>query len=513
MIRLADMSDPRKSSGTDNENGLPRRRIAAWSSSGVMLVSALVVVVSCVRLASGRSFTHDESLTWLSYVHLPFGDLIAHKETYTNNHMLNSILMKWSEAAFGSGELALRLPNLLGLLIFLVYGALLFRQFGHVIGTLTYICLCYTAGVMEFFSLARGYGLSFGFIFMAQFHAGRSLVTAGPRHALLTHAALVLAVLSSFVVLQYAVALVVVIPLVVRLLPEQAVAAPAVLKRAVRIHGMLLPLTVLALWEPVRRVVHENEFEFGRDGFLDGTFSSLAYAAFPSRHITSVDVYRLWFFFLFTTALAVAYFLVQRFGRNRSAHGDQPERIQSMLAWGVLPGAMVVMGMQHTILGTPYPEARFCMFLLPLFIVCMGALGAIAARNGLFWPACALLAWASFSSVRTFIERTNMRTSIEWQYDMDTKSIMEAVGGDLTKQRHALGTATIGHPWLLMPTVDYYRRTHRLHSLRPAHRNGPAWTEDYLVLADSMLAGFDSSCYVGMGHYPNAGLWLYRKGQ
>ena len=69
--------------------------------------------------ANMASFTHDESFTYLNYPHQSFIDIISFNDWYTNNHILNSLFIKYSEQLFGNSELALRLPNLLLLLVYM----------------------------------------------------------------------------------------------------------------------------------------------------------------------------------------------------------------------------------------------------------------------------------------------------------------------------------------------------------------------------------------------------------
>ena len=477
----------------------------------LMVLSALGILVFTVLKAYKCSFTHDESLTWSRYVHLPFSDLLSHKESFTNNHMLNSILMKWTESAFGSSELALRLPNLLALVIYLIYGALLVRPFGPVLDTLSYVCLCYGANIMELFGLARGYGLSYCFMMMAQYHAWRSLVTGRPLHVVLMHAGLVLAVLSSFVVLQYAAALVVVLPLVALMAPPVSGEGGRSFLRAMKAHAVLVPLSVLAVWEPLRRVSIGNKFDFGGGhGFFEDTFTSLTYSAFPAISITSTDALWIWYVFLSASVLVIGYFTFERSRKRPQA--EWPGHLPSMLAWGALLGTMLVIVVQHAVLGTQYPVARFGKFLFPLAVLATGALASGAARYRLFWPTAALMAWAAFASVRTFCLRTTFTTSNEWQYDMDTKAIMRVIRHDLLGQGTETAPVTLGHPWLLGPTIGYYKATWSMHRLQPGQfGEGSSYNEDYLVMADSMLAGFDSSLYHNAGHFENASLWLYRK--
>lgn len=494
----------------DGTLGVRLRRICERLSIPVMVLSALGVLTFTMLKAGRCSFTHDESITWLEFVHLPFGDLLAHKASSTNNHMLNTMLMKWSEALFGNCELALRIPNLLALVVYLVYGALLLRPFGPIIGPLMYVCLCYATDIVELFGLARGYGLSFGFMLMALYHAWRSLATGSVAHVALMHAALILSVLSSFVTLQYAVVLVCLIPVVVILSPGRGKDGLRRFKRAIGANALILPFSVLAVWEPLWRLSTGNEFEFGGNrGLFGNTFASLMFAAFPAVSFNDPLLRVSWYGFLVTCAGVLVYTVRVRYGSAPSDHGHG--NLLQLLAFGALPGTMIVIVAQHMLLGTPYPEARFSKFLFPLALLFVAASAKLASRHRLFWPTTLVLCCGAAASVKVFAGRSTFHSSDEWQYDMDTNLIVSAIQQDRSGNSSDRGQVTMGYAWLLAPTIDYYRLTKRLDRIPPAHRKGPTYNEDYLILADSMLVHMDRSRYETIGHYDNASWWLFRR--
>lgn len=104
---------------------------------------------------------YDEAITFMVYVQR--GESLPGQGFWSaNNHVLNSILIWCSYHLFGTGEIALRLPNLLA---FLPFAYFLFK-----IGVLIkckyirwsfWLVLLTSHFFIEFFSLARGYGLSF----------------------------------------------------------------------------------------------------------------------------------------------------------------------------------------------------------------------------------------------------------------------------------------------------------------------------------------------------------------
>ena len=94
----------------------------------IIILIGLSVLSFIITKSNVASFTHDESVTYNRYVNQSYYNLIFHTDPYTNNHLLNTILIKTSEKLFGSSELALRLPNILLLIVFFIYTFLLFRK-------------------------------------------------------------------------------------------------------------------------------------------------------------------------------------------------------------------------------------------------------------------------------------------------------------------------------------------------------------------------------------------------
>lgn len=107
---------------------------------------------------------HDESATFFHYIQchnfLPF-----HAHWDANNHVLNSALSTGFYELFGKSVFVLRLANVLS---FLLYAWYAFRISGRLntstIRILTFLALVTAQFLLEFFGLARGYGLSMAFL-------------------------------------------------------------------------------------------------------------------------------------------------------------------------------------------------------------------------------------------------------------------------------------------------------------------------------------------------------------
>lgn len=122
----------------------------------------ILLLIYIVYRAYYLSFTHDEAISyWL---------ISGQKEyTYTaNNHLLNTYLMGVSQSFFGKSEIALRLPNVLSFVLFGLGLYLIFKREKRVLlFSFSFLFILLNPFMLEFFSLARGYGLSIGFFTMS----------------------------------------------------------------------------------------------------------------------------------------------------------------------------------------------------------------------------------------------------------------------------------------------------------------------------------------------------------
>src|SRR4051812_43592818 len=87
------------------------------SAKRVSLVLLSAVFLLCFYRAATQSLTIDESFTFLRYVNVSFTEALA--EYSANNHVLQSLLMRVCRKLLGRSELVLRLPTLLGCVLFL----------------------------------------------------------------------------------------------------------------------------------------------------------------------------------------------------------------------------------------------------------------------------------------------------------------------------------------------------------------------------------------------------------
>ena len=112
--------------------------------------------------------TYDEATTYLNYL---TGDpLYVLNFVSTNNHFLNTLLARIFCFFGGNAEWVLRLPSLLGYVLYLVFSFLIVNKLSNkIIAAAGFLLLNFNPYVMDFFGLCRGYGLSLGLLMAAFF--------------------------------------------------------------------------------------------------------------------------------------------------------------------------------------------------------------------------------------------------------------------------------------------------------------------------------------------------------
>ncbi len=135
--------------------------------TAIFLIASLLAFTLVLIRAKTTPFTHDETATFFFIVqnghYMPY---YAHLDT--NNHILNSALAHLSYSIFGSSKFALRLPNLIFFLLLLVGLYRIFKNIQKPIAKIVLLALfIFSYNWFTFFSVCRGYGISFASAVMA----------------------------------------------------------------------------------------------------------------------------------------------------------------------------------------------------------------------------------------------------------------------------------------------------------------------------------------------------------
>lgn len=129
----------------------------------VALLMGLMAWLLIIYKAAIIPVTHDEVATMVHYLNFSTWEIMMYPDPWPNNHILNTLLAKYSMAIFGVEQWSARLPNVLSFLLYF-YAAfricrMLFSQ--EILLFLSGIVLFIANPfLLDFFSLCRGYGMS-----------------------------------------------------------------------------------------------------------------------------------------------------------------------------------------------------------------------------------------------------------------------------------------------------------------------------------------------------------------
>jgi hypothetical protein len=160
-------------SGKEHPIGEDQMKTDTLRLKTTVIYLAVLVGVCLVIYVGLRSalipLTHDEASTFSGFIGDGWWRVFDLDQV--SNHFLNTWMEKICFALFGNHEFVLRIPSLIGLILYLTYGfrtiSFLQRQLLVIPGFVTFALNPY---VLDFFSLARGYGLALGCLVASLFY-------------------------------------------------------------------------------------------------------------------------------------------------------------------------------------------------------------------------------------------------------------------------------------------------------------------------------------------------------
>lgn len=458
--------------------GIRQQQIA---SKGYFCLSILLIVyVACRSAAVG--FTHDESL---SYTIIRGND----SQVFTaNNHWLNTALMYLFSKIFGYSEPVLRLPNVISFIVYLWFIHRIFREFCVDLKALVISAplLLLNPFMLDFFGLARGYGLGMCFFtvslyyFLAYFTREQSpgrlawMVISGvccvyANYAFLTA---VLALHGASLICCFRVHREKWMQLGIFYLAEATLLVPAI-------------LNILFLSE-------KNELYAGgeRHVFHDTLKSVISFSYSYGDDVAGITL-------VVCAVMGIALLAGMMLLRNRAL--DFMKILVLLLI--VIPTVL------HYAIGMNYPKDRaaiYWMIVTGIFVLL--AAGQVWRTYGnllLRWIFVTVFGALTVFQVINFILNFSLDQTIIWKYDSDVKNAMTLVRKNLGDKE-----SSIGINWLLEPSVNYYRETKHIDRLKPATRDGVAAAYDYYLVFGEDLPQLAGRRTETIRHYPSSDLYL-----
>ncbi|HMQ49868.1 MAG TPA: hypothetical protein PKA00_20580 [Saprospiraceae bacterium] len=421
-----------------------------------IFVMGLLVFLYCLARVFWLSMTHDESATVINFVARPVGLILSNDPPSANNHLLNTLLIK-AFITIHNTPFWVRLPNLLSVLLYLFFSYKLLRllfedQYMQIAG---FVLLISNHYLIEYFSLARGYGLSLGFLMAALYGLTHYLQNFRYKYLIGALLAMILAVYSNLTLLNVYVAAIAVLNVAIVFRKGKTKAEKWALWLGANA-GLGVSALVLAglLYWPVKLMLAGGELYYGGDrGFLPDTVKSLVEVYLYGK--TYIGANTAQFFFIVVIALG-GVGILNGLGRSIYKKENGQEGFYALLLLLMVFSTIA----QHELLGTRFLIGRTALCFYPVFVLCV----LYVFQWEKAWPKWILFIWVGFSLYH-FCRVANLNMTREWWYDRHTEAMLEAVMEDAGEQQ----PIRIGGHWIFAPTVEYYKQSRQYPIIGPAY--------------------------------------------
>ena len=411
-----------------------------------LVVAAIYLFAITAYRASTLSMTHDESGTYMFFIQENVMDYFINKDLWrsANNHLLNTVAMQWCVKAFGQSDLTVRLPNVLACLVYLL--SLLgiirtcFKRWE--VQLLAFCLLALNPFVNDFFSLARGYGMSVGFQLMALYQFILFFKKKASIHLVLAYLALGLASLSLFTNLLFIPAYTAALWLVYLLDKESY----AELKLEIFTTPIIAAVAIgILVYVPITALSHLDEFKWGAKSLFK-TNVNLANDSLYGKKYLGRDTKDILSVILAATVLIGA--LTSVFWKElKQVYENHKSYLFVSLAF-----LFLIIGMMsaYVILEGKYPDGRKSTMLIPLMgLIITYFFDSISWRHFRY-----VVLIVVFMLVYHFFSAFKISQVKEWWYDRSTKEFVSVIHKDAEGRDVVIGTH-----WMFHPTATYYLRT------------------------------------------------------
>ena len=402
----------------------------------LFLISFALVITK----ASQAPITHDESLSILLWgsteVRQVWQMISPHGvPADANNHITNSILLKYSERVFGFNEFSHRLPNVLSFIIFFASTAIAVQLLtrNQFLTLLALPLAILQIGFLDFFSLARGYGISFALLAASLYYNLKFIQSNNGRDLFLIQVFSILCTLSNLATLNFYLSQTFLLGIVIWIRNNQKINHFAILL-ATFVAGSLL------LTPPIIKLLKASAFYFGKnENILKSVYLSLA------EELSG----RGWIFFqsILLTLLFTA--IVVQIIRIKKINISKIEITASNFLFLLLLAITVTMMIQRALFSTPFVTGRAALYLWPIIYLLMIAtlfesslkkikIVFILLILNLFFVFYFLINWQPI--------KTN-----EWAYDINSPSVYQIIKSTCSTNSEV----TVGVNWIFVPSINY----------------------------------------------------------
>jgi hypothetical protein len=434
-------------------------------------IHLLSLVLFCYLLSRAAlcGITYDEAWTLTSFVPSSLQDIITFENCDANNHLLNTLSIKLLYSILPDTLFVARLPSLAGGLLYMFYAGRFSQRHSPVTSLMCFTLLSLNPFVLEFFSLARGYGLGLGMLTAGLFHGLLFYEQRSNKQLFLSQLFLSVAITAALSYLHLYLATQVL--LFISLLRGE---------RKKLLSGLLIQAGIamaagLLLYGPIQKLrANDNLYYGGHTGIYEDCLLSLG-SYFSGGPPAGSEVRILLNVFLF-----LLFFLTLSILRRRE------KKILGFLFFLILLAlSFFSISAQYLLMNTLYVTDRTALFLYPLLILFLGEL--VECLRPLAWQ-------NSLSAVLTllfffnFLSSANVYKTSTWFFDAHSEEVIRYLSEKKNTQ-----SVNLQYSWPMSKSLAYYReRLYPSLSMQYKSREAASAAGDYYLY---LATGIDQVDY------------------
>ncbi len=385
--------------------------------------------------------THDEASSWLNYHNTPIWSCFSDPKCWgtANNHWLNTLLFQWCESLFGNDPWALRIPNIVSGWGYLICASLLCSRYikTFVLQLLGFLLLSGHVYLLDFFSLARGYGIMTCGVIWGMYSLIRYTEQWSVRWLLICIGSVFLAILGNFTaILAY---------LSVGLVWLVYVVASRKTILLLR-HGIYWAISAIILFLllrlPVSILSSSGEFTQGANNVYETGVNLMQVILYGHTYFEVLTPPVLLVFFL----LLILVFLVQVSLRKPS------DSSPFVLVTTLLFANILMIVLQQFLTGSHTPVSRKSIYLIPLLFSAVSLGFACTGHRRLRLVGAGVIIILLIMHSSRVLEFRHVR---EWYYDAYYPELLSVILPE-GAQSDSVHLAT---SWIFYPALNFYKET------------------------------------------------------
>ncbi len=424
----------------------------SWTLLGIVAIGILQKVIKV-------PMTHDETATAIYYAKFSAWKIMMYPDPWPNNHILNSLLVKFCITIFGAEQWSVRLPSFISFGLY-AWGAIRISTF--VFGRNNIMLLggvaLFAANpyLLDFFGLSRGYGMAAAMALLSLSYMVEGCIKMNSHKVWI---AIILGALASYAnfTLLFFLAAVLICSLIFfsikfppRSKPRKWIKHIGAIAAFVMLYGSLI-------YTPIVKMQSTNQFKYWTsNGFFNDTiFSSTESWRYNAKLFFDFNRITIAYLVVAIVVLALVRLIwISIKSKSKKEIFNSPLFICTLIL--ILTGLVNIL--QNIILGTPNLNERTALFFYPLFIAVFLSLleDVLHTANKQKIVAITLsLGLVAFSAIH-LIDRYNRNSVRDWMFDAYTFKVLDHLNNSRINDAEII---TLKTHWLYHPSFNFYTAT------------------------------------------------------